>query len=134
MTGKQVADLLENNFSEVSAEIDSTKTMVAAEEERAKGVEKGLTQAVAQNTVAINGLKEYAATKTELKAEADRANNAEKNIATMVQQNAREIKILGEEIDEMKEKVVYLSQSEYDQLVQSGGIKEDVEYNVYEDV
>jgi hypothetical protein len=45
-----------------------------------------------------------------------------------------DIKVLVQDVDKMMGKVVYLSQSEYEELVREGKIKEDVEYNVYEDV
>ena len=45
-----------------------------------------------------------------------------------------DIKVLVQDVDKMMGKVVYLSQSEYEELVRDGKIKEDVEYNVYEDV
>lgn len=84
MTAAQVSEVLMNNFSEVSAEADRAKTMAAAEETRAKGVEQGLTEAVAQNAGEIIALKGNSATKAELDAEAERAQAAEQTLAQAV--------------------------------------------------
>lgn len=97
MTGRQVSEALMNNFAEVSAEIDSTKTMVAAEEERAKGVEQGLSAAVAQNAGEIIALKGNSATKGELNAEAERAQSAEELINQQAEQNFKNFSELGVE-------------------------------------
>jgi hypothetical protein len=85
------------NFSEVSAEIDSTKTMVAAEEARAKGAEQGLSEAVAQNAGEIIALKGNSATKAELNAEAERAQSAEELISQQAELNFRNFSELGVE-------------------------------------
>lgn len=105
MTARQVADTLMNNFSEVSAEVDSTKAMVAAEEARATAKEDALAKAIAQNVGDIKSLQSYKADKTELRTEEERAKSKEAELQSQIERNSNAIREIAEATGKKKDVV-----------------------------